>query len=200
MQVAEIIRAFSRDAAFVSTPAGLLRCLESGACSRIGAFASGEASFVWASASGKEIAAVAGGKLGLSSTGGETAVWHDLPVAVEHIVWLDATGSVPGSKVYLGTSNGLFVSDDTGEHWKKAGDGLPGAQMDQWLRGTGAWVATERDGGVYLSRDQGATWTRVDHQAERSRFVGLIDAGEGAVLAGSQSEGLLRLGLGTAEQ
>jgi hypothetical protein len=65
--------------------------------------------------------------------------------------------------------------------------------MDQFLHLPNIWSVSERHGGLYLSRDSGASWNRVDRDAERGRFTGLVGTRDGAVLAGSQSEGLLRL-------
>jgi photosystem II stability/assembly factor-like uncharacterized protein len=193
MQGAAAIRAFSRDAVFVSNREGVFRCAESGICTELRAYRTGDVDSVWVSSSGSEMAIVMTRKVGLSSDGGETATWHDLPEPAAHVVSIDATGTSPERRVYLSTAAGLFVSEDAGQHWKKSGAGLPSAQIDQWLRGPAMWVATERDGGVYISGDQGATWRRADHDAERSRFTALVQAGDGTVLASSQSEGLLRL-------
>jgi len=63
--------------------------------------------------------------------------------------------------------------------------------VDQWSRAPGALVVTERDGGVYVSADKGVSWTRIDQDGQRGTFTGLAVV-DGAVLAGSQSEGLLR--------
>jgi photosystem II stability/assembly factor-like uncharacterized protein len=193
MEAVATIRAISQDAAFVSTREGLFRCAEPGVCTKLRAFRMGEVDTAWVSSSGKEMAVIMGGKLGLSADGGEIATWCDLPVPAAQIVSLDATGTGAESNVYLSTTTGLFVSGDAGQHWKKPGAGLPRAQIDQWSRVPGIWMATERDGGVYISRDQGTTWQRVDQDAERSRFTALVPARDGAILASSQSEGLLEL-------
>ena len=65
--------------------------------------------------------------------------------------------------------------------------------MEWWLDGKGLEVAALGGGGVYLSRDRGTNWTRVDRDAERSRFSGLAEVGPETILAGSESEGLLQL-------
>ncbi len=184
---------FSQDAVLLSTREGLVRCGESGTCNPLRAFYSGEASAAWVSFPGKELAVVEGGKLGLSSDGGETAIWRDLPVPAAQVVSVDANGTRPDGKAYLSTVGGLWISEDAGQHWKKSANGLPPAQVDQWLRAPGFWVAAEKDGGVYISRDEGANWQRTNQDGERSRFTGLVSVGEGIVLGSSQSEGLLRL-------
>ncbi len=188
------VMAFSRNDAIVSTAEGPLRCMESGICRRLKAYGQGTAAHVgWMSPSGREIGLAAYGKLGWSSDGGETAKWHDLPVPNESAFWLDAAESGAHSTVYLGTASGLYLSQDSGVHWQRTKNGLPAGQVDQWLRGSGIWALTEGDGGMYISHDEGSTWERVDEDSERGRFTGLVRTGSGAMLAGSQSEGLLRM-------
>jgi photosystem II stability/assembly factor-like uncharacterized protein len=186
--------AFSQNAAVISTSEGLVCCLESGNCSRLKAYARrGQVRAVWLSPTGGEMGAVVDGKLGVSSDGGGTAAWRDLPVANEQALWLDVAGSGPARTVYLGTSIGLFFSRDEAAHWQRMERGLPAGEIERWLWHPGAWVLTERDGGIYLSQDEGSIWRRIDQDAERGRFTGLVETRSGAILAGSQSEGLLRL-------
>jgi hypothetical protein len=40
-------------------------------------------------------------------------------------------------------------------------------------------------------------WTRADEDAERGRTTGLVQIGQGIVIVGSQSEGVLQLDLGS---
>lgn len=190
---AATVFAFSENAAVVSTPDGLLRCLESGICGRLNAFGGEEEiRAAWISNSGREVGAVVGGKLGLSTDGGETAAWRNLPVAEEQVLWLDVDGSKSTATEYLGTSSGLFFSGDAGVHWQRMEAGLPAGRVERWIRQPGFCTLTERDGGIYVSQDGGA-WRRADEDAERGRFTGLVRLQSGALLAGSQSEGLLRL-------
>jgi photosystem II stability/assembly factor-like uncharacterized protein len=186
--------AFSQDAAVVSTSESLLRCQESGSCLRIKAFPHGDVRAVSLSSSGRELAVVMDGKLGWSTDGGETAIWRDLPVTAQEVFWLDLPKSDQDENLLLGTSKGVFVSQvAAGSPWQTAAGGLPAGQMDQFLHLPNIWSVSERHGGLYLSRDSGASWNRVDRDAERGRFTGLVGTRDGAVLAGSQSEGLLRL-------
>ena len=46
---------------------------------------------------------------------------------------------------------------------------------------------------MYVSRDAGNTWERVDQDAERGRFTGIVETQQGVLSVGSQSEGVLRL-------
>jgi photosystem II stability/assembly factor-like uncharacterized protein len=142
---------------------------------------------------GAIIYVAAGSKLGISMDSGETAVWRDLPGAVQNVngIFVDQRQR----SILLTTDRGLFASSDEGSSWQRPGSGLPAGNVDEFLQATGLLVVTLADGGVYVSRDQGGTWQRVDHDAERGHFTGLADVGPGKVIAGSQSEGLLRLTL-----
>jgi hypothetical protein len=68
--------------------------------------------------------------------------------------------------------------------------------VDSWLRGDGILIASLRQGGIYVSRDEGMNWTRVDDDAQRGRTAGLVQIGKGIVIVGSQREGVLQLELG----
>ncbi len=184
--------AFSSNDAIVSTNAGLLRCQESGSCARLKAFDSAaQIPAVWISAAGSEIAVVTGGKLGLSSDGGNTATWTDLPVATDRVLCLDVAQS-EDKAIYLGTNEGVFSLRPQGL-WQRLVGGLPAGRVEQWLRQPGIWATSEGDGALYVSQDAGNSWKRVDRDSERGTFTGLVALPDGALLAGSQSEGLLQL-------
>lgn len=188
--------AFSRSDAIVSTNVGLLRCAETGKCSRIKVYGQGkQVRSLWVSSTGGELGFVADGKLALSLDGGETAVWQDLPVSEEQVSWLDVDEGNSHKMIYLGTSLGLYRSPGAGAPWQRVQAGLPAGQVGQWMRRPGIWAVSQRDGGLYLSRDRGVSWHRADKDAERGQFTGLLATPDGAILAGSQSEGLLRLKL-----
>jgi photosystem II stability/assembly factor-like uncharacterized protein len=186
--------AFSGKDALVSASEGVLRCVEAGVCTRMKAFARGaQVRALAVSVSGREIALVADGKLGWSEDGGETASWRDLPVAAERVSLLDIVGENSEAMIYLGTDTGAFVSRAADSSWTEFAGGLPAGGVEQWQRRPGLWTVSERDGGLYVSKDGGGAWKRVDQDAERGRFTGLVATTDGAVLAGSQSEGLLRM-------
>jgi len=77
--------------------------------------------------------------------------------------------------------------------------GLSAGPVDGWLRGDGIRMASLRQGGIYLSQDEGMNWTRVDEDAERGRTTGMVQIGQGIVIVGSQSEGVLLLELGSTK-
>jgi photosystem II stability/assembly factor-like uncharacterized protein len=190
---------FAKDAAFIFSTAGVLRCSVPGSCVQAKAFADGgPIRALWASQDGLDLLVVRDGKLGISSNGGASATWRDLPVAEDQILWLDAEESADQT-VFLGTANGLYIAAAAATPWKQVQGGLPAAAVVQWLRRQEFWVATERAGRMYVSRDRGASWVRVDRDAERGSFTGLAWGSPETVLAGSQSEGVLELELPTRE-
>jgi len=188
--------AFSQSEALLSTSQGVMRCAFSGRCAKVQAFETkGSVRAVSLDASGEKIAVVMDGKFGWSSDGGKTAVWRDLPVPMEDVVWMDVAEGDTESAVYLGSSGGLYSSKDGGASWQRMEAGLPAGPVEEWLRGRNVWAISEEGGGFYVSRDRGASWQRADHDAERSTFSGFAQLPDGGVLAGSQDEGLLRFEL-----
>ena len=189
--------AFGPGGAVLSTKEGLVRCKESGECSRIPGFGSaGSTGPIWVSKNGNEIGAVSEGKLGISSNGGHSVQWADLPVSVENVLWLKAMEGDTPETIFLGSREGLFALSRTGNNaWVKVRGGLPAGGVEHFSYGPRVWAASERDGGVYISQDRGVSWKRFDEDAERGRFSGLVVKQRGTVLVGSESEGLLELEL-----
>ncbi len=58
-------------------------------------------------------------------------------------------------------------------------NGLPAGPIEKWLRGGGILIASLKQGGIYLSRDEGVNWARLDEDAERGRAAGLAEIGAG---------------------
>jgi photosystem II stability/assembly factor-like uncharacterized protein len=191
---------FANHFALLASPSGLLRCAESGICARLTAFpGAGPTAAVWISADGSQIAAIQDGKFAFSEDGGGTASWSNLPVAPPQALWISTAPS--GNPILvLGTAAGLFLSGDKGEHWLPSANGLPSGRMEAWLADGRFWLVAERSGGVYLSLNHGASWNRIDQDAERGQFAGFVLLNDNSVLAGSHSEGLLKLTVARAPQ
>lgn len=188
------IVAFSESEAMVSSKEGLLRCKESGICAELRAYEhSGKTGAVWVSAAGREMGVVTGQKFGWSTDGGETAAWRDLPVGQEEVAWISAIGSGAAERILLGTGNGLYVSWEIGGAWQRVKGGLPAGQIGEWLSAKEVLAVNERDGGIYVSKNNGDGWSRVDQAGETSRLTGMVETKTGGILMGSQSEGLLLL-------
>ncbi len=186
--------AFADGDLFAFTNQGLLRCPRAGNCLRLRGFEGvASAGAVWVSDNAQVLAVAADGKLAMSSDGGGTAVWNDLPVLGSAVRWIDATTTPDGLRVFLGTDQGLYQSSEGGTRWEHHESGLPAGQLQGWLRGKIFLLATLREGGMYVSRDTGKTWERTDQDAERGRFTGLVETQPGVLAIASQSEGVLRL-------
>jgi photosystem II stability/assembly factor-like uncharacterized protein len=185
---------FAAGELFAFTDQGLLRCPQIGNCPRLWAFARPMgATAIWVSENAQVLAVAADGKLGTSSDGGATAVWSDLPVIAPAVRWIDAAATPGGLRIFLGTAEGLYLSSDGGTHWEHREGGLPPGQLEGWLRTRNLLVATLREGGMYVSRNDGRTWERMDQDAERGRSTGLVETQPGVLVIGSQSEGVLGL-------
>ena len=65
-------------------------------------------------------------------------------------------------RLYVAGEQGVFTSDDGGRNWRRAGESLPEAAAANVvvIRGTGETVLTLLQGAVWVSEDEGATWTR----------------------------------------
>jgi photosystem II stability/assembly factor-like uncharacterized protein len=184
---------FSQENAYVPAKQGLLRCNETGSCLRLKAFArGGRFSALSVAADGMMLTVVMDGKLATSRDGGQTAFWSDLPVSAASVLWIDTFELDGRENMFLGTIEGLFSSPDKGASWKPCGQGLPAGQVERLLHGHDLLVATLREGGLYVSRDNGGTWSREDRDEQRSRFTGLVETAPGVLTMASQSEGVLR--------
>ena len=183
---------FSRSEVFVPSQKGLLRCNLGGNCSLLKAFSRRDKlNALHVASDGALLTEVADGKLAISRDGGLSATWHDLPSAATNVLWIDCDELSTKKTFFLGTSEGLFISNDEAATWTRQERGLPAGQLDNWLRAPHFMAASLREGGMYTSTDGGISWVRVDHDAERSRFVGLVETDPGIVVIGSQSEGVL---------
>ena len=186
--------AFAGGELLAFTNQGLLRCPRTATCSRLRAFVRvADTAALWVSQNAQVVAVAADGKFGMSSDGGATAVWSDLPVAGSAVRRIDVAATADGSHVFLGTAQGLYQSSDGGARWEHHEAGLPAGQLESWLRTKDLMAVALRDGGMYVSRDAGKTWERVDQDAERGRFTGIVETQQGVLSVGSQSEGVLRL-------
>jgi len=194
LRVAGKSLAFADGDLFAFTDQGLFRCPPAGNCLRLRAFARATgANAIWVSENAQVLAVAADGELGVSNDAGGTAVWTDLPVIGPEVRWIDIAATPDGLGVFLGTTQGLYQSSHGGTRWERREAGLPAGQLEGWLRTTNLLIATLREGGMYVSRDAGKTWQRVDQDPERGRFTGLVETQPGVLAIGSQSEGVLRL-------
>jgi photosystem II stability/assembly factor-like uncharacterized protein len=181
--------AVSRQYLFVALSSGVARCGFLGDCQPLSAFAqSGPIEAVHVSTDENHVLVLADGKLGISADGGLTAFWRDLP-AGRPGRWVHYANEATG--IVLGTSNGLYRSIDGGSTWTLLEHGLPTTRMQFWLETGDRFYVTTDQGGIYVSRDYGESWVRLNRESERNGIIGLVELSEGRIGVGSLSEGLL---------
>jgi photosystem II stability/assembly factor-like uncharacterized protein len=92
-----------------------------------------------------------------SDDGGTTWTRTTTPqtAVVVHTLVVDKTSS---SRLYAGTANGLFVSNDSGAHWSLVPGALASMSVLSLFIGGGAIYAGTDGSGVYKSSDSGVSW------------------------------------------
>lgn len=116
--------------------------------------------------------------LSRSDDGGAT--WVTLPsealAATGGVLALDARPSDP-ERVFAGTANGLWRSEDAGASWGITGlAGAPVTTVRHVADGTLWAFAIGPDGGLQRSRDGGATWARVSAPIASDAYATAIAA------------------------
>jgi photosystem II stability/assembly factor-like uncharacterized protein len=191
--------AFTDRAWFAAADAGLYSSSDEGESWNHIAFTDGELPVrsVRVSPDGAKIWLASSRGIVISSDGGKTWTWHDLP--------LDSGGTlrlVAGDSVLLAfATSGVYVSSDAGLSWTKLEHGLPGAMVADALLTKGRWVISMAGGGIYESQDAGASWSRlaaaVGTGARGELFPFLAPGADGeSFLAGSANDGLFRVAAG----
>jgi photosystem II stability/assembly factor-like uncharacterized protein len=179
----------SHEHLFVATLSGMARCDVSGDCQQFKAFAK-DSPATGADVSPDEnlVLVLASGKLGISRDGGSTAVWSDLPGAATPR-WVRAANN--GTRIFLGTQAGLYVSTNDGGTWTLVQHGLPPTGMQFWLEAGDQLFVSTNQGGLYLSRDSGGNWTRLNLLTQWNGITALAELPQGRFALGSLSEGAL---------
>ena len=93
---------------------------------------------------------------------------------------------------WLGTDSGVFVSA-SGADWRLVSSGLPPIASEPPAFNDASGLMAMSNGGFYASSDNGASWRRVEGDAEQGRAGMLIADRSGDFWVGSYSEGLLLL-------
>jgi photosystem II stability/assembly factor-like uncharacterized protein len=189
---------FSTAAWFAATDHGLLRSQDSGenwTLMSLGALPTLPVRSVRVSTDGESLWIVSLRGMVFSHDAGKTWSWHDLPDSAGAALWLDSApdaGSSDGKQTLVASAeNGLYISRDSGETWKRVGSGLPQAPIQDLAIAGATFLASMKAGGLYLSRDAGRTWTRVSG-ALAEGFFPVVTTEEGAttLFAASATEGL----------
>jgi photosystem II stability/assembly factor-like uncharacterized protein len=115
---------------------------------------------------------------------------------------LERTGAVftlaadPASpdRLFAGTENGLYLSDDGGLHWQVPPDGPGTPSADALAMGSDGVLYLANLDGVYASQDQGATWQRRGEGLPRVSMlaVSVAPSAPNVLYAGATGAGLFR--------
>ena len=183
--------AFSIENIYLPAAEGVLGCNRAGKCAVLPAFSRvTKSSALWVSPDGVKVDLVSEGKIGLSRDAGKTALWRDVPAGVPEAKWI-LVDSTNDSRLFLGTSQGLYFSQGDAEHWTLCRQGLPTAAIEEGIRGSSVFLVTLAAGEMYVSPDGLGNWKRIDEGTERGRVSGLVETLPGQIVFGSQSEGVL---------
>ena len=161
---------------------------------------------VRASRDGEALRIVSSGGMVFSDDGGRSWSWHDLPLESGGALKLEWSEQ---STLFAEARTGLYISRDGATTWNKAGAGLPSARVEELLLSPGLWLVSVQSagesGGLYLSSDEGLSWSRVkspgaDDRAPTSAEFPVLAAGgtPERIFAGSASDGLYVLELDRA--
>jgi photosystem II stability/assembly factor-like uncharacterized protein len=153
----------------------------------------------------------AGGKILFSGNEGKTWQEETQPIAanvtLRDVRWLreipaaaasasnnPAVGEDPqGTSILLaGTTKGLYRRSPGSGAWQLVQNGLTADEPAGYFFDNDLCLIAMRAGGLYASRDASQTWDRLDSGVISGQFTGAAATGDGAIVAASLTEGLLR--------
>ncbi len=183
--------AMAGESAFVVSKYGVLRCDAKGNCEELKEFAKlKDAQALAVSRDGAQLVVAGTDFVAHSADGGKSVKWESVPGGEPGTLWMDIGTN---GTLWMGTNRGIFSWTDGADSWAPV-RGLPEGQLERWLRGRTHWFAGLRQGQMYVSNDEGKSWTRIDEDAERSRVSGVAERGDGGLVVGTESEGVLEWG------
>ena len=123
-----------------------------------------------------------------SLDGGAQWAWCDLPAEAGGALRLDAGDE---TTFFATGSRALYFSWDAGRTWRMAGNGIPQVPIQQVAIVGGAVFAAVQSGGIFYSRDRGASWERLEGTLAESFFPTLaVSQAAPVVFAASSTDGL----------
>lgn len=97
--------------------------------------------------------------IGFSPDAGRTWSHRDAGIARKFVQTI-AVDRTRAGRVFAGAEQGIFRSEDSGLHWTLAGaNGSMITHLEQSPTEPGHWMATAERGGLFLSTDNGHTWS-----------------------------------------
>jgi photosystem II stability/assembly factor-like uncharacterized protein len=133
-------------------------------------------------------------QLEVSGDGGKTWISRALPFEPRGSLHLHPSDE---NTVVLASDHGVFVTRDAGESWHQAN--LSELSIDDLAAVRGAVVVSTAAGALFLSRDSGKTWGRMDGPSADATISALRSREAGnQLVAASATEGLFVIEMGSA--
>jgi photosystem II stability/assembly factor-like uncharacterized protein len=157
------------------------------------------------SRAGEDIYAVTPTRFSQTLDSGKT--WNNVaaPPEAGELVWLApmpaakpsaSTSSEAQPSWVVGTSNGVYrLTPHKQMPWELLQSGLPAARPVPPGFSAASMAIPMKAGGIYVTRDQGKNWERLDSDAQAGLINGIAADGQGGYFTGSKNEGILHLTL-----
>jgi photosystem II stability/assembly factor-like uncharacterized protein len=160
------------------------------------AFSGPAGKMVGIAAQEQRIFAATGDALFKSDDGGGSWTGLQRPADGGALLWVRPGASAPG-RLLIGTRNGVFLGELDGTHnpaWRLLQSGLPAMASRDGRAFEGLWVIASEPGAVYVTRDDGANWVRLDEAgigAVRAIAAGAPDG----LYVGTNADGVVKFEL-----
>ncbi|HVA93326.1 MAG TPA: YCF48-related protein [Candidatus Dormibacteraeota bacterium] len=185
--------AFSANRWYAATNAGLLMSADQGAVwelKPLGPLTTLPVNSVRVSPDGERLWVVSLRGMVVSTDGGKSWTWHDLPLKSGGAISLETDGEDKNILISR-AHNGLYISRDAGSTWRQAGSGLPSTPVQDFVVAGKVFLASMSTGGLYVSSNTGRTWTRVPGTLADGFFPAVTAMSDtGVIFAASATDGL----------
>lgn len=146
-----------------------------------------------------ELLAVAGASLWKSADSGKNWAQLPVPAGAEALNWVRFV-EAPTGRILLGTEKGVFLGELPSERngtpeWRLLQSGLPATATESGANENGIWVISSRAGSVYVSRDRGATWERLEETTVGPART-VTGVGVDGIYVNTRADGLVKLSVG----